>query len=157
MAHFSSLSFRRHTCPKRSTLPTSVLALQPTGWFLLTFFFVFVFDIPDDRVQRHGPPSWRFRMSLLCSPQTVYSRPPPSTWSLNLFACAYVSLTTIGPACATAWRLPNRGEKCFRFTSLSFGIYHRRFRPPPLVQAAEPSDIVPSGVLGVCFSSLYHH
>ena len=119
-----------------------------------------------DRVQRHRPPSWLFSMSRLCSPQTVYSRPPPSTWSLHMLACADFSLTTIGPACPTTWRPPNRGETvfCFRcalyafwdlsppLPAASFRSGYRtmvilclrvclvcvRFRSPSFVQAAEP-------------------
>ena len=41
---------------------------------------------------------------------------PPSTSFSRMLACAYFSLTTIGPACPTTWRPPNRGEivLCFR-------------------------------------------
>ena len=41
---------------------------------------------------------------------------PPSTWFSRMLPCAYFSLTTIGPACPTTWRPPNRGETgwCFR-------------------------------------------
>ena len=41
---------------------------------------------------------------------------PPSTWFSRMLACAYFALTTIGAACPTTWRPPNRGEIicCFR-------------------------------------------
>ena len=42
-----------------------------------------------------------------------------------------LSLTTIGPACPTTWRPPNRGELvfCSGVLCMPFGIYRRRFRP----------------------------
>ena len=104
------LSFRRHTCPKGSTLQTSVLALQPTGWFLLTVF-LFLFSISyltlgfNDTDSRHG---------LSACPGFAVHRPSTFDPAFDL-VFAYVSMcllspTTIGPACPTTWRPPNRGE-----------------------------------------------
>ena len=41
---------------------------------------------------------------------------PPSTWFSRVLACAYFSLTTVGPECPTTWRPLNRGDigSCYR-------------------------------------------
>ena len=70
MAHFSSLSFPQHTHPKGSTLQTSVLALQPTGWFLLIVFLFFVSDIPHVRFNDTD-----FRRGFSACPDFAVHRP----------------------------------------------------------------------------------
>ena len=82
---------------------------------------------------------------------------PPSTWFSRMLACAYFSLTTIGPACPTTWRPPNRGAMVF----CSRCALHAFWDLSPLLPAASlpfklpnRGDIVPSGVFGVGLPSL---
>ena len=58
---------------------------------------------------------------------------PPSTWFSCVLTCAYFSLTTIGPACPTTWRPPNRGEIVFCFSCALYAIWDLS---PPLPTAS---------------------
>ena len=60
---------------------------------------------------------------------------PPSTRFSRMLACAYFSLTTIGPACPTTWRPPIRGvigfcSRCalYAFWNLSLPLPAVSFR-----------------------------
>ena len=119
------------------------------------FFLLFVFDTPDDTVQRHRPPSWPFSMSRLCSPQAVYSRPPPSTWSLHILACL------LSPRHRS--RLPHYVETAepWRNSLVFLGVLVCHLGSITAASGRLPSfrlpnrgDIVVAGVFGVCLSSL---
>ena len=64
---------------------------------------------------------------------------PPSTWCSRMLAYVYFPLTTIGPACPTTWRPPNRGAIGFCSRCALYAFWDLS---PPLpaasVQAAEP-------------------
>ena len=149
-ASFSSLFFPPAYMPQESNVTDLRTGFPATGWFKKKKKMFF--DLPDPRVQRHRPPFWRFSMSRRCSPQAVYSRPPPLIWFSRTLPCAYFALTTIGPGCPTTWGQPNHGEVisvlgvlvCYFGSTtvasarlLSFRLQNR-------------GDIVPSGVFGVC-------
>ena len=110
--------------------------LVPVDRFFCFWFSIYLTLGFDDTDSRHGFsafPDFQSTGRLLLT--------PPSTWFSRMLACGYFSLTTIGPACPTTWRPPNRGELVFFVLGvlcMPFGIYHRHFRPLPFVQAAEP-------------------
>ena len=117
LGSFFFFCFQRQTYPKGSTLPTSVLAVQPTGWFLLTVFFFFwsLFSIYltlgfNDADSRHG---------FSACPGFAVHRPSIFDLVFDL-AFAYLSM-------------------CLLFPYYHRSRLHRRFRPIPFVQAAEPS------------------
>ena len=111
MVHLSPLSFRRHTCPKGPQ------RYRPPYWLCRHRF------VPVDRsffyVLRHtGFNDTDLRPGFSACPDFAVHRcrlllTPPSTWFSRVLACAYFSLTTIGPACPTTWRPPIRGVIVF--------------------------------------------
>ena len=58
---------------------------------------------------------------------------PPSTWFSRMLACAYFSLTTVGPACPTTWRPLNLGEVVCCFRCALYAIWNLS---PPLPAAS---------------------
>ena len=156
MAHLSSLYFRRHTSPKGSTLPTSLVALHDKDSFLLTVCFYHFrhlgFNGTDPRPGFSACPDFAVhRCRLLWT--------PPSSWFSGMLACAYFSLATIGPARSTTWRPPNHRELvyCFRYTRMPFRIYHCRSGRLLSFRLPDRGDTVPPRVRGVCFPYLCHH
>ena len=84
---------------------------------------------------------------------------PPSTWFSRMLVCAYFSLTTIGPACPTTWRQPNRGQTVLCFRCALYAIWDLS---PPLPAASSRSGcrtvvILFVRVCLVCVFLLCHH
>ena len=124
--------------PQGSNVSDLRAGFAATGWFMLTvlcyLFSIYLTLGFNDTNPRPG---------FSECPDFAVHRPSALDPAFDL-VFAYVSmyllsLATNGPACPTTWRQPNRGEIGFGFrcARLLFGIYHRRFRPPPFVQAAE--------------------